>query len=393
MGDKYIKIASKERARQRNIARHHLANGPSIGNLYRAAEAFYKSLPFVTTAATVNPYMITGDVPTDATPASAITKANAAFKTAKEWDEAYNKAVKIGNMKEAKRLRGLHFETKAGNYITENGRLKTLYRGDKKFHKNLKARDEGYGYWATTDKDYALNFTKHSTVKENHGYIDRYYHQGNEDKVRKFYAKSNKPVEYDKVLSNGEVKYIRRNVKKLEDYERNWGDIKENVSKRYDLQYERNKYLREIGTDNIKYKTSSRKEQSALQRKYPKLREIEDELYVYDAAVEAYPGDEKNLSKFINSDAIYGHDFKQSDYGWTNSKGVEYSFKSPNQLKLKDTITYDDTGNIIPLSKRDNFDVNDIRYGFAPWLIGAGAATAVGYEGRRRLESKGKKSK
>jgi hypothetical protein len=45
-----------------------------------------------------------------------------------------------------------------------------------------------------------------------------------------------------------------------------------------------------------------------------------------------------------------------------------YSFENPNNLKYRDAITYDDTGNVIPLSKRDNFTINDLRYGLVPLL-------------------------
>jgi hypothetical protein len=50
-----------------------------------------------------------------------------------------------------------------------------------------------------------------------------------------------------------------------------------------------------------------------------------------------------------------------------------YMVNSPEDLKLADAITYDDAGNIIPLSKRDNFNINDIRYGLLPFL-GLGTA-------------------
>lgn len=48
--------------------------------------------------------------------------------------------------------------------------------------------------------------------------------------------------------------------------------------------------------------------------------------------------------------------------------------QDPKIIKSADAITYDDAGNIILLSQRDNFNINDIRYGFLP-IIGAG----VGY--------------
>lgn len=45
--------------------------------------------------------------------------------------------------------------------------------------------------------------------------------------------------------------------------------------------------------------------------------------------------------------------------------------KNNTQMKLANSITYDDAGNMIPISKRDNFSNPDIRYGLIP-LIGLG---------------------
>lgn len=55
---------------------------------------------------------------------------------------------------------------------------------------------------------------------------------------------------------------------------------------------------------------------------------------------------------------------------------------SSNQLKLRDAKTFDDSGNLIPLSKRDNFNNPDIRYGLIP--IGA---AGVGYSIFNNIES------
>lgn len=45
-----------------------------------------------------------------------------------------------------------------------------------------------------------------------------------------------------------------------------------------------------------------------------------------------------------------------------------YAVNNPNNLKLYNAVTYDDAGNIIPLSKRDNFNIKDMRYGIIPFL-------------------------
>ena len=61
-----------------------------------------------------------------------------------------------------------------------------------------------------------------------------------------------------------------------------------------------------------------------------------------------------------NADAVYG-----VDTSWGKPLD-EYVVKNSNQVKLSNPITYDDTGKIIPISKRDNFLNPDIRYSIIP---------------------------
>ena len=52
--------------------------------------------------------------------------------------------------------------------------------------------------------------------------------------------------------------------------------------------------------------------------------------------------------------------------------------RKSEQIKLATPITYDDNGNIIPLSKRDNFNNPDIRYNWlTPLLIGGGTGALL----------------
>jgi len=44
----------------------------------------------------------------------------------------------------------------------------------------------------------------------------------------------------------------------------------------------------------------------------------------------------------------------------------------PEQIKLADAVTYDNSGKVIPLSKRDNFSNPDIRYMLALPIAGTG---------------------
>lgn len=64
-------------------------------------------------------------------------------------------------------------------------------------------------------------------------------------------------------------------------------------------------------------------------------------------------------SDYITTDDLNG---ALKGYDGAVTKGQENVALKSNQIKLADPITYDDAGNIIPISQRDNFSVNDIRY-------------------------------
>lgn len=76
-----------------------------------------------------------------------------------------------------------------------------------------------------------------------------------------------------------------------------------------------------------------------------------------------------NKIKNKGYDVVVNTDFDKSgrilDFLRGGKRTENITFNS-NQMKLADAITYDDYGNIIPLSKRDNFNNPDIRYS---WLM------------------------
>lgn len=61
-------------------------------------------------------------------------------------------------------------------------------------------------------------------------------------------------------------------------------------------------------------------------------------------------------------------DITLDDVKYDPNEIVELMVPNSNQIKSAKAVTYDDTGNIIPLSKRDNFNISDIRYALAPLL-------------------------
>lgn len=56
--------------------------------------------------------------------------------------------------------------------------------------------------------------------------------------------------------------------------------------------------------------------------------------------------------------------------GNIKSSGTVIENFNPNDLKYSSAVTYDDLGNIIPLSKRDNFSIKDLRYSLIPLCTG-----------------------
>lgn len=67
---------------------------------------------------------------------------------------------------------------------------------------------------------------------------------------------------------------------------------------------------------------------------------------------------------------------------WKGFKGLEeYVAHNPENIKSSKAVTFDDNGVRIPLGERDNFGVNDIRYGLLP-IVGMGALKALDKDGQ-----------
>jgi len=73
------------------------------------------------------------------------------------------------------------------------------------------------------------------------------------------------------------------------------------------------------------------------------------------------------------------------DYG---EKADNYVFFEPSQLKSADNITYDDDGNVIPLSERFNPENDDIRYSFGEEKRGRGETQELLYTAAEQDEAR-----
>ena len=84
--------------------------------------------------------------------------------------------------------------------------------------------------------------------------------------------------------------------------------------------------------------------------------------------------DEHVVNKY---NILRGHDAIVDNSKWYNSQGTEYVVQDPRHVKLSDAVTYDNNGVRIPLGKRDNFNINDRRYSWLPWLLGGASIGTI----------------
>jgi len=87
------------------------------------------------------------------------------------------------------------------------------------------------------------------------------------------------------------------------------------------------------------------------------------------------------LDELASSDAIKTSFLQTQPYNGTFEEVVT---RNNNQMKLADAVTYDNKGVRIPLGERDNFKLNDIRYGLLPFLGLGTTGSLYGTFNRRR---------
>lgn len=99
--------------------------------------------------------------------------------------------------------------------------------------------------------------------------------------------------------------------------------------------------------------------------------ELQNKGVTYGEKIQARKGNGEKAKQILDnlrsSDAIKAYFSQTKPY---NSTFEEVVTRNNNQMKLADAVTYDNTGKIIPLSKRDNFNLADIRYALAPLGLG-----------------------
>lgn len=118
----YTSLAEQERARQWNMAKVYMQT-PSLPNIFNALGAVWNSLPFNTTAATINPRIRYGEVPAPEMPIKTLTTAQKLSAMAKAHNaksqivRKANAAARAAAQRQAEQEKWEMFGNNAANVV------------------------------------------------------------------------------------------------------------------------------------------------------------------------------------------------------------------------------------------------------------------------------------
>lgn len=219
------------------------------------------------------------------------------------WDNLYNKAIKNDNLEEAQQLRDLHFKVKASNsaILDDSGNPLQLYHQSPN---NFYVFDINRGKTGPSRADFATPFGIFTKPYKNKVALSG-------DNQIELYGRSISPIAFDDRIQLNN--FLSTNINDFNKYSEYFNNIaKSDYNRAINIAKEL-KY----NTDNY-FRIHSDKDMILLKDDYSPRKNA----HIYDTRI----------------------------------------FLHPSQVKSSNPITYDNNGNIIPLSKRDNFNNPDIRY-------------------------------
>ena len=243
-----------------------------------------------------------------------INAKNAIKITDDQWDKAYNVAIANNDLAEAQRLRDLHFKAKAPNTKVTDA----VYRGWHDVPQNILNTDIRQSGWG--------NITAGSWFGTDGDFI-RQISNNDPERIKRYYLNLQNPFVKD---ANG----------------RRWNELLPFDMTEDDL-------IREM---------------KHLEKNFPNH-------VVQDWAKNLTSTTDQYATKIHNGN-YDGGIITNVREGNTSNPMNDYVISKSSQAKLSDPVTYTDNGNIIPLSKRDNFLNPDVRYS---WLLPTGLTVSFGF--------------
>lgn len=300
--------------------------------------------------------------------------------TPEQWTAAQDMAIRRGDMAEAQRLRDLHFRAKATNT------------------KAINADGSPTRTYHTVADEYDPSFTEFNPdIEGTHSAI----YTGDDPFMSGTYA--------SKIVSEAERDHIIEStrLRELAKYSK-YKDDKTNkkLSDLYKVYTDKKKARKQILADHPWLSNEAQKERQKqlyvnLQNpvtinnngsgwNHINLSDLPEDVwknmkvdirngYLSDSystrSLEAAQMATGNYDGSIVSNVLdYGG---RKGYLSEFKPGTVYQVNNPENLKSADAVTYADDGTRIPLGSRDNFNVNDIRYGLLAPL--AGGTALLGY--------------
>ena len=243
------------------------------------------------------------------------------FRVTPEQDKAYMDAVEAGDMETAQRmvLEAAKLAMPNTKVVDEDGNPKVVYHGTGSefytFRKTNDINELGAGYYFSDSYEMAERYATDETLADNRFraedlafeiFTDEMGHSEEDYDDNEFIDDYNKSYDLavERLFGNGHVKSVFLNLEKPRILSRNSPD--------YDpyLQYGFNHY------------------------------------------------NEGQMAKRFN-DGVIDEMFSERHEGLTGNQYVAFT---PSQIKSADPVTYDDNGNVIPLSERFNPESSDIRF-------------------------------
>ena len=309
-----------------------------------------------------------------------ITAENAANITPEQWTAAQDMAIRRGNMDEAQRLRDLHFRAKASNT------------------KAINADGSPTRTYHTVADEYDPSFTKFNPdIEGTHSAI---YTSDDPFMSGTYASKIVSEAERDHIIESTRLRELARYSKYKDDKTR------KKLADLYKVYTDRKKARKQILADHPWLSGDVQKERQKqlyvnLQNpvtinnngsgwNHINLSDLPEDVWK-NIKVDLRTGYLSNSysTRSLEAAQMATGNYDGSivnnvlDYGGRKGylsefkPGTVYQVNSPENLKLADAITYSPDGTRIPLGSRDNFNINDIRYGLLAPL--AGGTALFGY--------------
>ena len=289
---------------------------------------------------------------------------NAHEITDSQWDRVYDRALRQNNIEELQRLRDIHFATKSNTNVVSDNKMPI-----KTYHTVQERYDPNFNVFNTSieGKPTAIYTTDLKPMSRSYSSSIQ-----TEEELENLLFEN---LDWYKWLDSREM----RSAKSKEDLVEGWKLFLQRHGTREKSVNTMKKRYEELGTDISLHPERTKELYVKLNNSLNVDADNSNWSYIFSSKLP--PDVYENINNIPNIlttrdiEQIYKHfgfdgaqiknviDYGPSARDYTKLQpGTVYELDTPSQVKYSDYITYDDNGNVIKLSKRDNFSTGDMRY-------------------------------